>query len=307
MTQTAFTVANLIAERDKSVNAAFMDFNHAVNCNPDALFVFYEGLDNDYYYPRLQKYTERDIEPIKCKGKEKVIGVYKMLITKSEYDKYHKGFFIDKDFDLNIDPFLDDFYVTSGYSIENYYLTDSCMETCLKQMFNFHTGEALLTSIVSDYRNMRQCYFDAILLFNTWYCAVKRKYGNVKEDIHLDKELPKGFVRFDCATKVVQQQYTMAKIGSVFASASQYPVTPQEMSDAEAYIRTDMLKNLRGKHCLFFFERYIEYLIELFKSDATYEDNKRNITIQYNNIMAILSFCAETDTTLVDYIKKVAA
>lgn len=307
MNTPAFTVADLIVMRDKSVNAAFMDFNHAVGCNPDALFVFYEGHDNDYYYPRLQRYAGRPIESVKCKGKEKVIGVYKILVTKPEYERYHKGFFVDKDFDLNTDPAMSDFYITSGYSIENYFLTDSCIEETLKQLFNFHTGDASLTNIVADYRNMRQKYFDAILLFNTWYCAVKRKYGDVIKDIHLDIELPKGFVRFDCTTKDVQQHYTMAEIRTVFASASQYPVTAQDMIDAEAYIRTDMLKNLRGKYGLFFFERYIEYLIELFKSDTTFAANKRIINIQYNNIMAILSLYAETDSTLIEYINKVAS
>ena len=303
----AFTVADLIALRDKSVNAAFMDFNHAAVCNPDALFVFYEGQDSDYYYPRLQRFAGRPVETVKCNGKEKVISVYKILVTKPEYDKYRKGFFIDKDFDLNTAPEMSNFYITSGYSIENFYMTDNCIEETLKQMFNFHTGDGLLLSIVADYKKMRQCYFDAILLFNTWYCAIKRKYGNVKEDIHLDKELPKGFVKIDCSNKAVMQQYSMAEIGAAFASASKYPVTPQDMSNAEAYIRTDMLKNLRGKYCLFFFERYVEYLIELFKSDAAYAANKRNINIQYNNIMAILSLYAETDTALVEYIKKVAA
>jgi hypothetical protein len=307
MNQSLFTVADLIAMRDKSVSAAFMNFNHAVVCNPDALFVFYEGQDNDYYYPRLQQYTGRAIEPVKCNGKEKVISIYKILITKPEYDKYRKGFFVDKDFDLNTDPVLSDFYVTSGYSIENFYMTDLCMEETLKQMFNFHTGDTLLRSIVDDYRNMRQNYFDAILLFNTWYCAVKRKYGNVKEDIHLEKEMPRGFVKFDCSTRTVQQQYTMAEIGTMFASAYQYPVTSDEMRDAEAYIRTDMLKNLRGKYCLYFFERYIEYLIELFKNDSTYKNHKRNINIQYNNVMAILTLYAETDTSLISYVTKVAA
>ena len=307
MNQSSFTVADLIAMRDKSVSAAFMDFNHAVVCNPDALFVFYEGQDNDYYYPRLQQYAGRPIEPVKCNGKEKVISVYKILITKPEYDKYRKGFFVDKDFDLNTDPVISDFYVTSGYSIENFYMTDYCMEETLKQMFNFHTGDALLNSIVDNYRDMRQKYFDAILLFNTWYCAVKRKYGSVKEDIHLDKEMPKGFVKFDFSTKSVQQQYTMVEIGNMFASASQYPVTPEEMRDAETYIRTDMLKNLRGKYCLFFFERYIGYLIELFKTDSQYKSNKRNINIQYNNVMAILTLYAETDTSLINYVTKVAA
>ena len=297
----------MIDLRDESVSAAFMDFNHAVVCNPNALFVFYEGQDNDYYYPRLQRYSCRPIETIKCKGKEKVVGVYKILVSKPEYDKYRKGFFVDRDFDLNTDPVLSNFYVTSGYSIENFYMTDSCMVETLKQMFNFHTGEASLTSIVTDYCSMRQNYFDAILLFNTWYCAVKRKYGNVRKDISLDKELPKGFVRFDCTSKVVQQQYTMTEIGSAFVSATLYPVTPQELSDAEAYIRTDMLKNLRGKYCLFFFERYIEYLIELFKADVAYAANKRNINVQYNNVMAIMSLYAETEPSLIYYIERVAA
>lgn len=307
MSEISFSVAGFTSAVEQSVSRAFMDFAQATSYNPEALFVFYEGQDNDYYYPRLQRFAGRTIEPIKCKGKEKVISIYKILVSKPEYNKYRKGFFIDKDFDRNTAPELSNFYITSGYSIENFYLTDSCFEETLKQMFNFHTGDATLTSIVADYQKMRQRYCDTILLFNTWYCAVKRKYGNVKDDICLDKELPRGFVRFDCATKAVLQQYTMAEIMAAFASASEYPVTPQEMSDAEAYIRTDMLKNLRGKYCLIFLERYIEYLIELFKSDATYAANKRNINIQYNNILAILSLYAETDIVLVDYIKKVAA
>ena len=308
MNQPEFTVDAMTAMRDKSVSTAFMDFNHAVVCNPDALFVFYEGQDNDYYYPRLQQYAGRSIEAVKCNGKEKVISLYKILVTKPEYDKYRKGFFIDKDYDLNTDPVLSDFYVTSGYSIENFYMTDLCMEETLKQMFNFHTGDALLESIVAEYSDMRQRYFDAILLFNTWYCAVKRKYGNVREDdIHLDREMPKGYVKFDCCTKAVQQQYTMAEIGTTFTSASKYSVTSDEMRDAETYIRADMLKNLRGKYGLFFLERYIEYLIDLFKNDATYKNYKRNINIQYNNIMAIISLYAETEASLINYITKVAA
>lgn len=306
MTQTAFTVANLIAERDKSVNAAFMDFNHAVKCNPDALFVFYEGQDNDYFYPRLQQYTDRDVEPIKCNGKEKVIGVYKILVTKSEYDKYHKGFFVDKDFDQNTDPCLENFYVTSGYSIENYYLTDSCLETCLKQMFNFHTGDPLLTSIMDDYRIMRQKYLDAILLFNTWYCAIKRKYGNTVKDINLDKKMPKGYIHIDYMAKDVQQLYTMAEIFSGF-NASQYPVSSEEMSSAEAYIKTDMLKNHRGKYGLSFMYEYLDNLLNQFKNTPGQISHYRKITISYDNILSILSPFADTEQGVIDYIARVAA
>lgn len=307
MTTSAFTVDNAVALRDNSVNTAFVDFNRAACHNPDALFVFYEGHDSDYYYPRIMQYARRPVESIKCNGKEKVIRVYKLLIAKPEYDKYRRGFFVDKDFDINSDPVLSDFYVTSGYSIENFYLSDRCMEEILKQMFFFHTGDALLVSVLNDYCNMRQNYFEAILLFNTWYCAIKRKYKVLREDVHLDKEMPKGFVRFDCPTKVVQKQYTITEIEAVFPSFSTYHVTQDEMSNAEAYIRTSMLKNLRGKYVLHFLEKYIEYLIELFKIDPVYKDNKRIINIQSNNVMAILSPFADTEQELIDYILDVAS
>ena len=302
-----FKVTDLIDLRDKSANAAFMDFNDAVVHKPDALFVFYEGQDNDYYFPRLVSNTGRSIETIKCKGKENVIKVYKILISKPEYDKYHKGFFIDKDFDLNTDPVMSDFYITSGYSIENYYVSDNCMELFLKQMLNFHTGEALLDSIMTDYGSIRQQYFDAILLFNTWYCAIKRKYGNSISNIYLDKDLPKGFVRFDLQANQVLQQYTMAEIYAEFPAADQYPVTTQEMSDAEAYIRQNMQKNLRGKYCLSFTEKFISSLIVKIKNTPEYSSHRRVIDIQYNNILSIMTNFADTEQEVVDYIVKVAS
>lgn len=305
MTPTTFTVDELIAVRDKSVNAAFMDFNQAVVCNPEALFVFYEGQDNDYYFPRLQRYVNRSIEPIKCNGKEKVIGVYKVLVTKSEYDKYRKGFFVDKDFDLNEDLVLENFYITSGYSIENYYLTDSCMELFLKQMLNFHTGDPMLALIMDDYRVMRQQYFDAILLFNSWYCAVKRKYG-VMEDINLDKKMPKGFVLFDYDAKEVYQQYTIADI-CVKYDTTKYPVSAEELSDAEAYILTDLLRNHRGKYGLSFLYEYIENFLLQLKNTANLASHYRKITISYDNILSILSPYADTEQELIDYLTRIAA
>lgn len=301
------TVSNLIELRDKSANTAFMDFNNAVINNPDALFVFYEGQDNDYYFPRLQSSTWRIIEAIKCNGKSNVIKVCKILISKPEYAKYHKGFFIDKDFDLNTDPVLSEFYITSGYSIENFYISDNCMELFLKQMLNFHTGEDLLAGIMATYRDLRQQYFDAILLFNTWYCAIKRKYGDNITGINLDRDMPKGFVRFDFQANQVYSQYTMADIYAEFPAATHYPLTAHELSDAESFIRTNMLKNLRGKYCLSFMEKFISLLTEKIKNTPGYFAHRRVINIQYNNIMSILSPFADTEQDTIDYIVKVAS
>lgn len=301
-----YSVAALAASRDESVNRAFLDFNRVVSCSPDALFVFYEGYDDDYYYPRLRQYSDRRIESIKCKGKGKVTAVYKLLITKPEYNRYRKGFFIDKDFDLHTDTFYTDFYITSGYSIENFYLSDECMEETLKQKFNFHSGEDELNTVMSDYRAIRQKYFDSILLFNTWYCAVKRKYGKL-DGISLEQEMPKGFVRFDFPTGDVYSQYTIAEINATFSNAAKYPVSSDEMTNAELYIRENMQMNLRGKYLLDFMTKYLNYLIDKFRTDENYSAHKRIVNIQYNNIMSVLSPFSNTEQELIDYIKRVAA
>ena len=302
-----FTVDDLIAMRDKSVNTAFMDFNNAVTHHPDALFVFYEGQDNDYYYPRIQQYSSIEVEPINCRGKDKVISVYKILVTKSEYDKYRKGFFIDKDFDLNSDSILSNFYITSGYSAENYYLSDNCMEQFLKQKHNFHAGDPLLDKIMAGYCKTRQSYFDAILLYNTWYCAIRHKYGNDVRDISLGSKMPTGFITCDFVKSSVTQKYTLATIESIFPTHSSYPVTPSELKDAENYIKQDMLKNMRGKFGMRFMLNYISYLQDMFRTDPVYANYKRNLHFSYDNILSILSPFADTEQSLIDYIQKIAA
>lgn len=307
MSMPSFTVENFKAMRDTSVSTAFMDFNDAVKYHPDALFVFYEGQDNDYYFPRIQQYSSLEVEPINCKGKSKVISIYKIIVTKPEYDKYKKGFFVDKDFDLNTDSILSSFYVTSGYSVENFYLSDNCMEQLLKQKFNFHTGDPLLISIMADYRKKRQQYFDAILLFNTWYCAIRRKYGDTIRDICLDTKMPVGFVTCDYENGLVSQTYTLSTIEGKFPSFNTFPVSFSELQNAEIYIKQDLIMHLRGKFCMRFLLNYIYYLQKQFKDNAIYSNHRRNLTVSLDNIMSILSPYADTEQNLIDYIKKVAA
>lgn len=307
MSMPSFTVEAFKAIRDSSVSAAFMDFNDAAKYHPDALFVFYEGQDNDYYFPRIQQYSSLDVEPINCKGKSKVISVYKIIVTKPEYEKYKKGFFVDKDFDLNTDDVLSNFYITSGYSVENYYLSDTCMEQFLKQKFYFHTGDILLDNIMVDYRKIRQQYLDAILLFNTWYCAIRRKYGDTIKDICLKPKMPAGFVNCDYENCVVSQTYTISAIEGQFPSFSSFPVSSSELQDAENYIKQDLLKHLRGKFCMSFLLNYISYLQKQFKDKAIFANHRRNLTVSFDNIMSILSPYADTEQDLIDYIKKIAA
>ena len=53
--------------------------------------------------------------------------------------------------------------------------------------------------------------------------------------------------------------------------------------------------------------KYIANLIEIFKNVPKYKKYKRNINIQDNNIMSIMSIFADTDPKLIKYIEKLTA
>ena len=75
----------------------------------------------------------------------------------------------------------------------------------------------------------------------------------------------------------------------------------------EAYIRTDMLKNHRGKYGLSFMYEYIDDLLLQLKKDPSKAAHYRKITISYDNILSILSPFADTDQGVINYIERVAA
>ena len=181
------------------------------------------------------------------------------------------------------------------------------MEQFLKQKHYFHAGDPLLTQIMADYRQIRQRYFDAILLYNAWYCAIRRKYGNSIRNIRLGSKMPTGFVSCDFGNCGVGQTYSLTEIESLYPDFTSYPITLAELNDAENYIKHDLFRNMRGKFGMRFLLNYLTYLQDLFRTDPVYVNNKRILPLSYDNIMSILSPYADTEQCLIDYIRKIAA
>lgn len=111
-----------IEARDNSIAKLYLEFDLCKNNNPNAFFAFFEGKDAPYYSMRIERISNKEVEPIKCKGKSNVKGIYKYLSKKNEYNRYSTGFFIDKDYDDNeLEYINNNFYVTPCYAIENFY------------------------------------------------------------------------------------------------------------------------------------------------------------------------------------------
>ena len=145
-----------IEARDNSIAKLYLEFDLCKNNNPNAFFAFFEGKDAPYYSMRIERISNKEVEPIKCKGKSNVKGIYKYLSKKNEYNRYSTGFFIDKDYDDNeLEYINNNFYVTPCYAIENFYCNDKCLERILKCELGYNSSDEDFQKIKEDYLNFR--------------------------------------------------------------------------------------------------------------------------------------------------------
>jgi hypothetical protein len=68
-----------------------------------ALYCFFEGEDSKYFGIRIKNIArpKKDIY-LSCGGKEGVLGIYRMLSARKEYENIAAAYFIDKDFDVQL-------------------------------------------------------------------------------------------------------------------------------------------------------------------------------------------------------------
>lgn len=107
--------------KDKA-SVAYNEFILYTEQNKNGLFCFFEGKDNAYYIPKVKNFTDK-YHIIPCGGREKVLEVYQLITIHSEYDKYKKAFFIDRDFNQALPPQNPPIFETPCYSIENFYVS----------------------------------------------------------------------------------------------------------------------------------------------------------------------------------------
>lgn len=70
-----------IEARDNSIAKLYLEFD-LCKTTILMLFCFFEGKDAPYYSMRIERISNKEVEPIKCKGKSNVKGIYKYLSKK---------------------------------------------------------------------------------------------------------------------------------------------------------------------------------------------------------------------------------
>lgn len=302
--------AQLREGRDKP-QVAYAEFLQSIGQYPGRLFCFFEGKDNTYYVPRIKKFTS-DYQPIRCGNRDSVLKVHKLISNHSEYNKYKKAFFIDRDFNKPIRETLPPIFETPCYSIENLYVSQNSFREILTN--GFHLSEVsdkdVFELCYSLYQKRQEEFHNAVCLFNAWYACLMDVRNATGEPIgvNLDERLPKDFVKVSLDS--VTCTYDIETIKNTFPDAHEVEesVLAAKISEFEVCNRASVF---RGKYELQFLIDFIRILLSDSQREKTVIKNKVKFafgdasSIGQSQALVIFSAYAETPGSLTAYLKTV--
>lgn len=299
-------IETLRKSREKS-QVAYQEFVLHTGKGKDGLFCFFEGNDNGYYVPRIKRFTD-NYHPIKCGGRDKVLEVYRLINNHSEYDKYKKVFFIDRDFNEPLPPHNPPIFETPCYSIENFYVSVDVFQEILKNELHLSEVSEAFQVCMTLFRERQKQFHQATSLFNAWYAClieIKNQTGN-QTGVNLDDKLPKDFIDFTLDSVV--QKYDVETIKQKFPKALEVSEDVLNTKLAE-FTNCDQCKVFRGKYEMQFVVTIIELILQDSSKAQKYIQAKINFTfgekLSNEQAISIFSVYAETPETLKDYLKLV--
>ena len=139
------------------------------------VFLFFEGKDDyKYYVSRLSQYINNKEHAIYiCECKNNVLKICDMINKQSSLVNNNKLlYFIDSDYNKNIN-ISNDIYITSSYSIENYYFTDTAIKRMLIAICGIseekEDDKKDLENVLNFFELNLNKIIDEIIFANAWY------------------------------------------------------------------------------------------------------------------------------------------
>ena len=137
------------------------------------LFFFVEGSEDVIFFgTMLRKISQKPLKVryLVCDGKDGVLNVRTELETEDQ-SGCSKLYFIDKDIDDFFGqhpPTGNDVFCTEHYSIENYLVTESVLETILQEFFGLSDSDTVKDEIVGHYRREYRAFCFTMRVFMAW-------------------------------------------------------------------------------------------------------------------------------------------
>lgn len=286
-----------LLKQSHSSNVAFHKFVLLHRRHRTHLFCFFEGVDSQYYFPRINS-LEENHQPIVCGNKKAVIESHKLI--KSKYNDFRTKFFVDADFDTNTE--MQDLYITPSYSIENLYCTEKTVSNILKNELHFSVIDEEYNQVLSIFRNRQEEFHNSTALFNLWYFSIKKKAEALKTipNVSLADKFPKEFITFSFEN--VEATYNLETIKLKFPNA--LDVSEDEiLSYKKDFDTKPPIYRFRGKYEI---EFLIKFLIMIIEDSNIYNKvikRKTKFRVDPALILSQLTQYADTPECLMEFLK----
>lgn len=263
----------------------YAEFIQEYRKEENKIYFFCEGNDDrKYYYSVIKNILQADNNDIKwysCEGKNNVVELEKFILSKAEYSKANLLFFVDKDFDDNMN-ISDNIYVTNYYSIENYYTSIDTFKEILKIEYGIKENTEDFERAINLFSNTKGEFHSKITLLNAFLAcqADYRKENKEATNLRITKSLNKYFsgnclsdiVDVDLNINIHQDLQNIDTIKKIFSDAPN--IESNKISEKISLFDTQNKSEVfRGKFEIKFFISFLKR----FKNMIT---SKKNIFSQ---------------------------
>jgi len=296
-----------------SYSVKFLELTRMYSKSKDNIICIFEGQDEKYFSSRIDLKIGRDKwSCINSGGRKPVLDLYKTVSSHEIYKKANYYCFIDHDFQdwfNNPDPLR--IYVTSGYSIENYYVSESCFKKVLSSEFGvseFNEQQADFQKCIVEFNSRLEEFISFIHLFNCWIKA-HRIMEYKKQDLRrLNVRNIKTTTLVDISIDKVTKVYS-DRPETVFKDYESLKLCPIALADADNSFKTKKLSlYFRGKQQLDFFRIFLMKLKEdrVSKNPCFFASKGRvMLSLSKDNCISELSQYADTPDCLLLYLDNI--
>lgn len=266
----------------------------------NAVYCFVEGYDMPYYRAVVRHVIRKEPVEIKCNGKAAVIAANKFIEGKEDCRKYTKRYFVDRDYDSN-EGLPVTIFVTDGYAIENYYLSDACVGSILEVEFKMSKSVYLneYQSCMNLFHQEHRNFFEGTLLLNAWYSCLYQRQTWSRSDVSLDVTFPKEWLSLNIGN--ISYNYSLTDIEAKYDKAP-------KIEEALIQERINELRNLgpaysRGKYEIQFLFEFLSFLKNEPKRNRVYSVASCSLPFQQNSMISTFSQYADVSENLYHYIE----
>lgn len=263
------------------------------------VYCFVEGYDMPYYRATVRNVCHKEPVGIDCHGKAQVIAANKYIEGRSDCQSFDKRYFVDRDFDEN-DDLSDTIFVTDGYAIENYYLSDKCVSSILETEFNMSQAEhpENHAKCMELFHQEHNKFFEGTLLLNAWYSCLYQNPNWNRAEVSLDESFPSGWL--DLRIGNITHNYSLADIEAKFNKAPK--IEEEAVNKRKEELRALGYLRTRGKFEIQFLFAFLSFLKNEPKKSRIYTVTSCSLPFNQPSMISTFSQYADVTERLYGYI-----